>query len=225
MAGTTRDECPNDSEGAAVYGTEKQNVTWLAASQAEEASRVLTRAFRDDPVAHYLFPDNTRRVRLLQWYLGSAARYCLPYGEVYTTEELDSVAAWLPPGKTRVSNYWHMFRSGMLLAPLKVRPATFFRLMALRAYTEVAHGRWAPERHWYLFVLGVEPSSQGRGVGGALMEPVLAQADTKNTPCYLETQFERNVPFYERQGFEVVDEGAVPNHGPRFWSMLRKPRK
>lgn len=184
---------------------------------------MLARAFRDDPVARYLFPDGPRRARLLPWYLGSAVRYCLPYGEVYAAEDVGGVAAWLPPGKARVSNYWHMFKSGMLSAPLRVGPAAFSRLRALREYTEDAHERLAPEKHWYLFVLGVDPARQGRGIGGALTGPVLSRADAGGIPCYLETQYERNLPFYEGQGFEVVEEGAVPNGGPYFWSMYRPP--
>ena len=104
---------------------EATEINWLSNSRVSSAIGTLVRAFRDDPVACYLFPDDERRSRLMPWYLGSAARYCQPYGEVYATESLDGVAAWLPPGKTRVSNYWHMLRSGMLLAPLKVRPAEF----------------------------------------------------------------------------------------------------
>ena len=139
----------------------------LKAQYTEAATQVLARAFRDNPVAHYLFPEDIRRARLLPWYLGSALRYCSNYGEVYATGTLDGIAAWLPPGKTRMSNYWHMLRSGMLLAPLKVGPSAFFRLMALTAYVDAARERWAPEKHWYLLMTGVEPSSQGRGVGGA----------------------------------------------------------
>ncbi len=203
----------------------KTEVDHLTHPRVRAASGTLARAFRDDPVARYLFPEDEKRAYLLDWYLGSAVRYCLPYGEVYTTEGLDGVAAWLPPGKTRVSNPWHMLRSGMLSAPLKVKPSAFSRLITFGAYADAAHKRCAPGRHWYLLVLGVEPSSQGRGIGGALLEPVLARADAGETPCYLETQYERNVPFYERHGFEVVEAGAVPKDGPRFWSMLRKPRK
>ena len=194
----------------------------LETQHLDTASRVLARAFRDDPIAHYLFPNDSRRSRLLPWYLGSALRYCSNYGEVYATEDLDGVAAWLPPGKTKVSNYWHMLRSGMLLAPLKVGPSAFSRLMSLTAYMDAAHERWAPQKHWYLFVLGVEPSSQGRGIGGALMKPVLARADADGIPCYLETQYGRNSSFYGKYGFEVVEEGVVPNGGPRIRAMVRR---
>ena len=204
---------------------EKTKVNRLSNSQVESAAGTLVRAFWEDPVSWYLFPEDEKRARLMPWYLGSALRYCSNYGEVYATDSLDGVVAWLPPGRTRVSNYWHMLRSGMLLAPLKVGTSAFSRLMALRAHTEAAHERWAPERHWYLFVLGVEPSCQGRGVGGALMGPVLARADAENIPCYLETQYGQNVPFYEKHGFEVSEEGVVRSRGPRFWSMLRVPQR
>ena len=57
------------------------------------------------------------------------------------------------------------------------------------------------------------------------MEPVLARADAAGIPCYLETQYGRNLSFYEKYGFEVVEEGVVPNSSLRFWSMLRTPQR
>ena len=71
--------------------------------------------------------------------------------------------------------------------------------------------------------LGVEPSEQGKGIGGALMQPILRRAGAEGLPCYLETQNERNLPFYERDGFEEVRDGEVPKRGLRVWAMVRDP--
>ena len=71
--------------------------------------------------------------------------------------------------------------------------------------------------------LGVEPSEQGKGIGGVLMQPILMRAGAEGLPCYLETENERNVPFYERHGFEVVSDGEVPKRGLRVWAMVRNP--
>ena len=81
-----------------------------------------------------------------------------------------------------------------------------------------------PGPHWYLWGLGVEPSEQGKGIGGALMLPILARAEAEGVPCYLETQNEANVPFYRKHGFEVVSDGEVPKRGLRVWAMVRAPR-
>ncbi len=65
------------------------------------------------------------------------------------------------------------------------------------------------EPHWYLATLGTAVEQQGKGVGGALLRPVLEHCDAEGLPCYLESSKERNVPFYRRHGFEVVAGGAA----------------
>jgi GNAT superfamily N-acetyltransferase len=90
------------------------------------------------------------------------------------------------------------------------------RLQALldRKHHEVA------EPHWYLSLLGTDPSFQRRGVGSALLAPVLARAHEQGIPAYLETQKEMNVPYYRRHGFELVEQ--IQARGcPPMWTMSR----
>jgi GNAT superfamily N-acetyltransferase len=81
------------------------------------------------------------------------------------------------------------------------------------------------EPHWYLATLGTAVEWQGKGVGSALMRPVLEHCDAEGLPCYLESSKGRNVPFYERHGFSVVQEVALPNGGPPIWTMWREPQQ
>ena len=193
----------------------------LEVSQVDRAAATLARAFRDDPIQRYVIPDDARRARLQQWILGALVRYCLPYGEVRATPDLSGVACWMPPGSS-MTNLWGMLRSGMALAPLKLGPAALGRFMVLSAYMDATRGRVVPVPHWYLSATGVEPPRQGQGIGGALLDPVLARADAGGLPCYLETQSERNVRFYEKRGFRVSNVGTV--RGLRVWAMLRIPQ-
>ncbi|KAJ5371476.1 uncharacterized protein N7496_007568 [Penicillium cataractarum] len=57
---------------------------------------------------------------------------------------------------------------------------------------------------WYLEIIGVHPSMQGKGVGRAVMETVLTYANGQ--PIVLECTQEANVQFYRRFGFEVYEE-------------------
>lgn len=81
-----------------------------------------------------------------------------------------------------------------------------------------------PEPHWYLNVLGVNPVYQNQGVGGKLIEPILKQADGENLLCYLETDSEKNVSFYQKRGFQVVKSFDLPGNYLHILGMRREPQ-
>jgi ribosomal protein S18 acetylase RimI-like enzyme len=150
-------------------------------------------------------------------------KYSLKYGEAYTSPgNVEGAAFWTPPGKYPLSTA-RVLLEGMILLPLKFGPAAFGRLQSSLTLYDRLHERDVPPRHWYLSTLGVDPPRQGQGIGGALLRPVLAQADAEGLWCYLETEREINLSFYRRHGFEVATEGNLPKSGPHFWTMRRKP--
>jgi ribosomal protein S18 acetylase RimI-like enzyme len=196
----------------------------LAQGQTREAGEVLARAFHDDPHWAWMLPDESRRAQVLAWFMEVWARYCHKYGVVHTTAgRVEGAALWIPPGKYPPSAV-RLILTGMMLVPLKFGRVAFGRLISGVNYETRLHKRDVPARHWYLPTLGVEPARQGQGIGGALLQPVLARADAEGLLCYVETERERNLPFYRRHGFEVVVEDDMPNGGPHFWTMKREPR-
>ena len=76
---------------------------------------------------------------------------------------------------------------------------------------------------WYLSIVGVLPDYQGRGLGGELIRPVLAQTDAIGVATYLETFTPRNMSFYERLGYREAGSFEEPTIGDRYWLMLRPP--
>ena len=55
-----------------------------------------------------------------------------------------------------------------------------------------------------LNVLGIDPDYQGKGLGGALLRHATDICDRDGALAYLESSNLRNVPLYERHGFEVL---------------------
>jgi GNAT superfamily N-acetyltransferase len=53
--------------------------------------------------------------------------------------------------------------------------------------------RHPTETHWYLALLGTDPSAQGQGLGTTVLSPVLKRCDTDAIPAYTETQRHENV--------------------------------
>jgi GNAT superfamily N-acetyltransferase len=195
----------------------------LQEEQLTESGEVLARAFFDDPMMVYLMPDDEQRQEVLPWFMRTAATYAHLFGEVYTTPtRVDGDACWLPPGDTDLSEE-RMAEVGFMEAPERLGEQAFGRFASLMETLGELHHREAAADHWYLMVLGVDPSRQGQGVGGGLIQPILARADAAGLPCYLETMKTRNVPFYQKHGFKVVVEDDTPDGGLHYWTMLRPP--
>jgi len=49
----------------------------------------------------------------------------------------------------------------------------------------------------------------------------MESAEREGVPCYLETETEGNVAFYQRRGFEVVHEAEIGDPAFRLWFMVR----
>lgn len=179
---------------------------------------MLGRSFEDDPVSCFTLPDPAQRARGLPRYFAAELRSeYLRSGEVLTTAGLEGASLWAPPGRSQVS-----LRAIVALVPMV--PLVWHRLLLVGRALASIEAKRPKEPHWYLGVLGTDPAHQGKGVGSALMAPVLERCDREGHPAYLESSKERNVAFYARHGFEVTEELDTPRGGPRLWLMWRKPR-
>lgn len=78
------------------------------------------------------------------------------------------------------------------------------------------------EPHWYLACVAVDSSHQGQGIGTGLLAPVLTRLDHVGELAFLVTSRERNLMWYGRLGFQVLEE-VGQRSGPPFWPMLRVP--
>jgi ribosomal protein S18 acetylase RimI-like enzyme len=185
---------------------------------------LLARAFHDDPMMAWVVPDPAARPRALAAFFAANLSDALRHGRVDTSPAGDAAAIWLAPGAFRMS-VWRMLRSGHALLPFRMGAAPWRRLQRLNAYALMQHARTVAGPHWYLYGVGVEPGSRGRGVGTALLRPALERADHARLPCYLETSNPRTLPLYERLGFRVAIPGRVPPDGPPYWALLRPGRR
>jgi GNAT superfamily N-acetyltransferase len=177
------------------------HVTKLRESQIEAAGEALARGFIADPLAVYMLPERSQRAQLLPWHFSAFVRYGHLFGEVFTTDQAEGAAVWLPPGDAQMTPD-RIEQAGLHEAPLKLG-AAWARFMSILEYLEPFHARDMPTAHWYLAVLGVDKPLQGQGLGSALLAPMLARADGEGLPCYLETVESTNVPFYQRHGFTM----------------------
>lgn len=135
---------------------------------------------------------------------------------IYTTPDHKGICAWSGPN-TPKSNILHTLWFKLLFG-LNIGVRAPFLLPGVRRL--IAHQPDYP--HWYLSLLATHSEHRRRGLGTALLEPILSQCDSENIPAYLEATSKVSVAFYESAGFTIVEEIKLP-FGPILWPMLRQP--
>lgn len=185
-------------------------------------SATLGRAFSEDPIMTWVLPKAMHRAKALPRMFAVMTRHHFLAGggvEVAMNHEsLGAAALWDPPGRWKQSERDELRMMPGLLCALRSR------VTAARQVMELMKPVHPEEPHWYLAVIGSDPTVRGGGFGHALMRSGLDRADAEHAPAYLESSNPDNIPYYMRFGFEVTGEIKLPDGGPSMWPMWRQPR-
>jgi GNAT superfamily N-acetyltransferase len=190
-----------------------------SAAELEAAAEALALAFADDPCWAHLLPDDATRFESLLADFSTEIESLSPeYRQVWVTEDGAGAAVWAEPGRWQVP-------LGLTLSEAVPMTRVFRARTPLGLWTGMRLERHHPKspKHWYLHYLGVEPRRQGKGLGGALLAPVLERCDREGVPAYLESSTDRSKMLYERHGFDLTDTFNMPMKGPPVREMWRDP--
>ncbi|MCC6859453.1 MAG: GNAT family N-acetyltransferase [Bryobacterales bacterium] len=193
-----------------------QAVTIKTANSCDEPNAIATivMAFSSDPAARWVYPDPLQYLAHFPCFVRAFGGKAFGNGTAHVAEEYAGAALWLPPEVQPDEEE--------LAGVLDRTVASAIRSDVFAVFDQM--GRCHPrEPHWYLPLIGVENRFQGRGYGSALLSRALAECDRDRLPAYLESSNPRNIPLYERHGFQVV--GTIQaGSSPALYPMLRKPR-
>jgi ribosomal protein S18 acetylase RimI-like enzyme len=193
----------------------------LSRADFQEGARVLGRAFQDDPVAVSILravSPATRIERLTVVFsadLNACERRGMPI-HVRENERIAGVAIVHAPG----------------VYPLPITTQRGILLKTVLGNGLYGCGRWLTylrhiekqhikDPHYYLEFISVEPDLHGRGLGSSMLQHLSNSADEDHVGCFLETGNPKNVPLYQRFGFEAVAEEQIIGVNTCF--MWRSP--
>jgi ribosomal protein S18 acetylase RimI-like enzyme len=185
------------------------------------AADLLAGGFFTDPLYTYMCPDEKARrdpggKKAMLWALGSS------YEMVDILEEEDgtlaAVALW-EPGKPSCAG---ILRGTLGIAiPWWRSKGRLFSWAKLLFALEAKREELASDA-LHLMYIAANPTLKGKGRGSALLRRGLARADNLGVRCYLENTNEKNLPFYEKYGFRLVEEFMVDGgNGPTLYLMIR----
>jgi ribosomal protein S18 acetylase RimI-like enzyme len=183
-------------------------------AERSRALSTLLLAFSADPVMRWLYPEPARYVTAFPELLLAFGGASFADETVWRLDDFVAVALWMRPGVDPDGD--------ATVAKMKatVAPDRHDDMLAMFEQMEDAH---PTTPLWYLPWFGVDCHRQGEGLGSQLMSPCLDIVDRDHLPAYLDSTNPRNVPFYQRHGFEVTGKSQAGSSPPVI-SMRREAR-
>jgi GNAT superfamily N-acetyltransferase len=179
--------------------------------EREALLATLTLAFTADPPTRFIWKSPAAYLSAFPRLATAMGGRAFDQGTAFVSEDFAAAALWLPPG---------IEIDGEALDTL-IKETVPAATRAEMDKITPAFGSFHPhEPHWYLPWLGVDPALQGRGLGSLMLKHTLRRVDETGLPAYLESSNPKNIPLYERLGFEVlgvIQGGSFPPITP----MLR----
>jgi GNAT superfamily N-acetyltransferase len=202
-----------DEEGPEVRQAEQRDVPRIAAT--------LTIALADSRWTRWALPDDGRMQRLTRLNELDAGHRGVGTGTAWVTEDVTAVAVWEPPPGAEGTAPLPADVQAALANELPYLSAD--RFGAVRDTAALVEEARPAESHWWLRHLGVRPTSRRRGLGAAVLAPVLVRCDTDGVPAAAAVFSWANVRFLRGFGFEVGWTGHTADDELPLWVLVRQP--
>jgi ribosomal protein S18 acetylase RimI-like enzyme len=183
-------------------------------AERDAVNAILTLAFSGDPASRWTWPDPKTFIEAFPHFATAFGGAAFDKGSALRVGSAGA-ALWLPPGTGPDEAALDALMERTADAATAVDGPELMKQMA----------SFHPhEPHWFLPLLGVDPAQQSKGVGSALLRHVTDRCDRDGVLAYLDSSNPRNIPLYQRHGFEIVGR-AQSGSSPVITPMLRKPQR
>lgn len=196
----------------------------ISAEYRPSAADALVAAFSDDPLFAFTIPNEKQRLRWTRHLMAAMVRQQMnsEWSRVALGGD-GAVSAVLLAGEYPppvLAQLRLNVRLGLCPTPWEPNLRQFWPMFTYMKLWERMHFKG---EHVYVYMIGARPETQGKGIGRRLMTELLEVVEGRSLPVYLETQTERNVPFYKSLGFTLTEEHHPFVGGPPTWGFLKTP--
>lgn len=176
---------------------------------------ILCRAFDANQSINYIVTQDRKRKARIRVLMEYSFDVCYLFGKVLLSDDKKGAALIVYPESKKTT-----------LRSLCLDIRLIFRCIGLRNVRKTIDREsiikkvQPKEPMLYLWFIGTEPLEQNKGIGGCLLHDIIQLADREGKPIYLETSTVRNIPWYQKFGFDIYNERDL---GYKLL-FLRKPR-
>ena len=161
---------------------------------------ILAGSFDENKSVNYIIKQDGKRAQRIKELMEYSFEMCYSFGEVYLSNNKKACALILFPDEKKTN-----FKSVLLDIKLIITSIGSKLFKALNRESKIKECQ-TKGLMYYLWFIGVDPNEQNKGIGSALMQEVIAEGNSMQRPVCLETSTLKNIPWYEKFGFQIYNE-------------------
>jgi GNAT superfamily N-acetyltransferase len=176
---------------------------------------LLTQSFDANQSINYIVRQDESRKAHIRALMDYSFEICYLFGEIWLSDDKKACALLLYPQEKRTT-----FKTVWLDIKL------IFKAIGLGGIRKTLNRESKIKKNQpredmvYLWFIGVNPADQHHGIGSKLLAEIITEANSKSHPVCLETSTLRNLPWYQRFGFEIYNQLEL---GYTLVFLKRKP--
>ncbi|ASZ09591.1 GNAT family N-acetyltransferase [Chitinophaga pendula] len=168
---------------------------------------ILTKSFDANQSVNYIIKQDQKRVARIRSLMDYSFEMCSAFGDVFLSDDNKACALIVYPDKKKSTP-----KSTLLDLKLILQAVGIGNISKTLKREKMINSIQPKIPMSYLWFIGVDPTAQGRRIGSALLQEIIDYSNSNNRPIYLETSTVKNLPWYEKFGFEVYNEQDLTYH-------------
>lgn len=161
--------------------------------------KILLVSFKNDPHVTWLLEESKSKFKL-KVLIDYVVDQTIRRGEMYLSDDNNAVALWDFERSERMS-FHYIWRNLAFLIQIGIKSV----VRIVKSEAQVHNNFRKYPRYCHLYMIGVLPEAQGKGLASTLMNPMIQRMKEKSIPVFLETANLRNVDIYKKKGFKIFN--------------------
>ncbi|MES2329807.1 MAG: GNAT family N-acetyltransferase [Bacteroidota bacterium] len=168
---------------------------------------ILAKSFDANTSVNYIIKQDKKREKRIRALMDYSFEMCKAFGDVFISHDNKACALIVYPDKKKST-----FRSSLLDIKLIFQSIGISNISKTLNREKLIKNIQPEITMSYLWFIGVDPSVQNQGIGSKLLKEIIDYSNANNRPIYLETSTVKNLPWYEKFGFEIYNEQDLTYH-------------